>query len=56
LWQQVLCAAPDIAVLFDKKDPARFTFRKLRDHAFSPLPAAQFRRLEDLLCDKCFNG
>ena len=54
LWEQILAAAPDIEKVLERKDPGKCTFRNVRDFAFSPLPAPQFRRLEEMLCDKCF--
>ena len=54
LWRQVMAAAPDFEKLFAVKDPVKCTFRKLRDFPFSPLPAPQLRKVEDLLCRLSF--
>ena len=54
LYAQVLAAAPDFEKLYTVKNPDTCTFRSLREFPFTVLPAAQFRRLEDLLCQKCF--
>jgi len=54
LWAQVKAAAPDIEKVFPLKAPEKSTFRTLRNYPFSPLPASQFRALEDLLCTLSF--
>jgi len=55
LWQEILEAAPDFENIFAIKNPDVFTFRMLRDYHWINFPSVQFRRVEDLLCDKCFN-
>lgn len=52
--EKILALAPDIEGLFATKNKETLTFRKLRDYPFSTLPAYQFRRLEDELCEMSF--
>ncbi len=54
IYEQVLAAAPDLEKLYQAKNPDTLTFRTLREFPFTTLPAAQFRRIEDLLCKLSF--
>ena len=52
LWQEIIAVAPDAESIFTVKNPDKYTLRKLRD--YSEFPPAQARRMDELLCDKCF--
>ena len=55
LWKEILDAAPDIENVFAIKNPDVTTFRMLRDYHWVNFSSVQFRRVDELLCNKCFN-
>lgn len=55
LWEEILAVAPDFENIFAIRNPDVYTFRMLRDYSLPNFSPVQFRRMEDLLCDKCFD-